>query len=276
VRQHDEVLRSRGAEPAMQLVRDSLTGLPPGNGAYLRALGRLRGLLDGASHRPRRTPALVLFFHLEKTGGTALREWLMRYSEPFITRPDGGGGFDRFYEYGESADCFRFLHPGLYRNSGRRGVDVHERERLEERCAPAGDLEMARRGGWADGRFAFEFHAKAGRRFYMDRVRPNLDLLRPRYAAHNGTVLSIVVLRDPAAHALSAYRMWPPMQPGPESLGVNRWHRTCVTAVPFPEWLEAGAIGLQTSALIGDMEESAGVCPRYELVGGRQIVCTLR
>ena len=178
-----------------------------------------------------------------------MREWLLGYrrGSAALTWPQSGFGFDRFFEQGEYI-CFKWLHPAFFKAPQRWDPAGSQRtsiEELEEKC---GHTDGAARPNWAAGSYAFEFHGKNARDFYFASVHPHLAALRERYRAHNGTVLTMLTLREPRAHILSSYRMWPPQQPGAKSLPqAARSHISCVGAVPLPRWLPT-AVGLQHAA----------------------------
>lgn len=262
--QYDTVLLERGSAKADALLDAHIAGLPTEPGQRLRFVAALRAMerrqAEATAARrtlPRLPPSLVVLFHIEKTGGTALREWFQGYQRgsPALTRPNSGFGFDRFFEQGEYA-CFRWLHPSLFKAAQRwdpHGTARQGREAMRERCS---HLDGAAQPDWSTGSYAFEIHGKQARDFYFASIHPHLSLLRERYRAHNGTVLTLLTLREPRAHLLSSYLMWPPRELGPASLGPDdRMHVSCVGAVPLPRWL-ATAHGLQYGALTGALENT--------------------
>ena len=90
-------------------------------------------------------------------------------------------------------------------------------------------------GSWRQSRYAVEWHGGAAAAFFEEHVFGQADALQRLYAAHNGTAASLVVLREPRAHLLSAYKMWPPRGSGAER-------------ITFADWL-ASAGGAQTGML---------------------------
>lgn len=262
--QYDTVLLERGVAKAEALLDAHIGGLPAEPGQRLRFVAALRDMerrqVDAVAARrtlPRLPPTLVVLFHIEKTGGTALREWFQGYrrGSPALTRPNSGFGFDRFFEQGEYT-CFRWLHPSLFKAPQRwdpHGTAKQSREAMRERCSHS---DGAVQPDWSTGSYAFEIHGKQARDFYFASIHPHLALLRERYRAHNGSVLTLLTLREPRAHLLSSYLMWPPREPGPASLGPeDRAHVSCVGAVPLPRWLST-ARGLQHGALTGALENT--------------------
>lgn len=63
---------------------------------------------------------------------------------------------------------------------------------------------------WRTSRLAFEFHTW-GLRVFRQHVRPQLAWLRQQYARAGGRVVVATLLREPASHLLSFYRMAPPL-----------------------------------------------------------------
>ena len=98
---------------------------------------------------------------------------------------------------------------------------------------------------WQRASVAVEFHAYSRRRYWNELV-PQLAVLRQRYAALNGTVLTVAMFREPVSHVMSVYRMWPPSRRcrcGSDKVGKH--------AVPLPDWLPL-AVGLQAGSLTLD------------------------
>ena len=158
----------------------------------------------------RRPPALLLYGHVEKTGGTSVRDWLQRRAR--------AGDLDLFVPYMFSA-CFMFT-----RFAAAVGATTAEIARCggRSRFASMFDLKGPPNGGvvgasrnassvdWRTARIAVEFHGDPTMGTFVGRVLPNLAALRWRYADRGGTVLSMVALREPIAHLRSSFRMWPP------------------------------------------------------------------
>lgn len=183
-------------------------------------------------------PILVVFYHLEKTGGTAVMKWLhkmantkhvekrrgvtiMKHEQPRLTS---------LMDFTHTS-CFFALYPKLYPGY----ADAWDPRRCTAPSKPR----------WQTSAVAVEFHAYSRRR-YWEELHPKLDELRKLYAAQNGIVLTIATFREPISHVLSVYRMWPPSKRckcGERKIGKH--------AVPLPEWLPR-AVGLQAGSLTLD------------------------
>ena len=155
------------------------------------------------------TPVAVLFFHINKAGGGSISSWLMRHNPRFTLK----------LEYFR-ARLFVSLHQELFPRLG----------------APweLGRAPVGRRPDWRTTAVAVEYHGLAHGLFW-DHVEPQLPVLRRRYAAIGGRLLTLTTVRDPALLIVSWYRQWPPRLP-------NR------TVAPFRPWL-SNASGLLTRAL---------------------------
>ena len=203
--QYDTILLERGNAKAEALLDAHIADLPTGRGQRLRFVSALRAIgrrqVEAAAAwtaLPRLPPSLVVLFHIEKTGGTALRDWFRGYQRgsPALTKPNSGFGFDRFFEQGEYT-CFKWLHPGLFKAAQRwdpNGAARQGREAMREQCSHS---DGAAQPNWSSGSYAFEIHGKPARDFYFHSIHPHLGLLRERYRAHNGTVLTLLTLRQP-------------------------------------------------------------------------------
>ena len=150
---------------------------------------------------PTASPRLLLFQHVEKTGGTSLREWLK-------TRAHDTARFG-VVPY-TSAACFLCRH----RELALCPVPCHKdgpllRSSIHASC----DLMKSS--------VAVEFHASIGHALFL-RLRPYLAELRRKYAAHNGTLRTLTILREPVAHMLSVFRMWPPRMPRRTATTIRR------------------------------------------------------
>ena len=185
------------------------------------------------------TPLLLNFRHLEKTGGTTIREWLLRNAgkrpnvprreqRPLSQRLDG---FVRYYE----ARCFWCVQfPELHTDAAKRACADLQADCAGRKKRVYGH-EWRVAGSWRRSRYAVEWHGGAAAAFFEEHVFGQADALQRLYAAHNGTAASLVVLREPRAHLLSAYKMWPPRGSGAER-------------ITFADWL-ASAGGAQTGML---------------------------
>ena len=209
---------------------------------------------------PPRPPSLTLLYHVEKAGGTSLKEYLKRNalgSKQLHRRLSG------VVEY-PFALCFleaQFgggLLPTLPNRSGARRACrpresparcrpcVHAADPSWLTCAdPASDdcrskLTPAPPDLWRTSQLAIEFHSDA-KALYLEHMLPRLAALRDAYAALGGTVLTMALLREPVSQLFSAFRMWPPA-----SYKVPIPNRTLAT--PFPVWAERAA-GAQVGLL---------------------------
>ena len=172
---------------------------------------------------PTANPSVILLFHIEKTGGSAVMKWLKRQLHP-------PARLTAVFSYTQSS-CFFGLHADLFPQMAPRW--------REKQCGGATPPD------WRRSRLAFEFHSYS-KGFFARDVLPALGALRRRYAAANGTILTVTSIREPASHILSKYRMWPPRTAG-------RKH-----VVPLPDWLASGgAGGLQLNALLSEREARA-------------------
>ena len=180
---------------------------------------------------PRASPRLLLFQHVEKTGGTSLREWLK-------TRARDTARFG-VVPY-TSAACFLCRH----RELALCPVPCHKDGPLLRSSIFASCSLMK-------SSVAVEFHASIGHALFQ-KLRSHLPELRRKYAAHNGTLRTLTILREPVAHMLSVFRMWPPRIRGASGgrRGIHRAsHRLrAAPLVPFDAWLPL-ASGLQCCAL---------------------------
>lgn len=173
-------------------------------------------------------PLLILFYHVEKTGGSAAMKYLHK-----MVNNDGEvhARLTSLMDFTQTT-CFFALYEDLF--PGYRGAWD------PRRCtAPT-------RPSWLTSAVAVEFHAYTRRRYWSELV-PKLAELRAHYAAHNGTVISLATFREPVSHVMSVYRMWPPSRKSRASASAALSKH----AVPLPEWLPR-AVGLQAGSLTLD------------------------
>ncbi len=206
-----------GRKPKKSAVNDAVNRRA--NGAMRNSTARWKELADA----PTANPSVILLFHIEKTGGSAVMKWLKRQLHP-------PARLTAVFSYTQSS-CFFGLHADLFPQMAPRW--------REKQCGGATPPD------WRRSRLAFEFHSYS-KGFFARDVLPALGALRRRYAAANGTILTVTSIREPASHILSKYRMWPPRTAG-------RKH-----VVPLPDWLASGgAGGLQLNALLSEREARA-------------------
>ena len=162
-------------------------------------------------------PVALIAYHMEKTGGSALMKWLHKYVKPEEPR------LTSLWDYAHTF-CFFGLYPKIFPTWSRH---------WEDRCAPGSPAPLA----WETSAVAVEFHAYTMKRFW-DTLVPRLPQLRALYRERNGSLVTFTLIRDPAAHILSTYRMWPPHVRIDGSKHVR----------PFQDWLRV-ASGLQAAVL---------------------------
>ena len=179
-------------------------------------------------------PRLVAFYHVPKTGGSSVREWLLRNAGVRARGlPTRVNGYVRYYE----VHCFFCLQlANEVDSAGDLAVVCDQRTRRQCASQPLnrrpGAFDAAR-GDWRTaGTVAAEFHGPSGNLF-VDTVLPRADSLRRAYAQRNGSCVFATLVRDPISFMFSSYHMWPPRST-PEQV------------VAFPEWV-ATAAGLQNA-----------------------------
>ena len=181
-------------------------------------------------------PSLLLFYHVPKTGGTTLREWLFKNAgirSPGLRRRLHG--FIRYYE----ANCFMCLqfasvlggvHPLQCTNKERHGC---ARQFNTTKTRPAGINPLT--ANWRHaGRVAVEFHGPT-ERLFTDAILPRADALRRLYERHGGTCTLLTLSREPVDLLFSTFHMWPPRPKGNDFV------------VPFPAYAQT-ARGLLTAS----------------------------
>jgi hypothetical protein len=188
----------------------------------------------------RHTPSLLLFGHVEKTGGTSVRQWMQDAVR--------AGHLDLFVPY-RFAPCYV---------RRRFAAEAAAAASEHDRCGPAFWRGLDRTGArsgmavrgtrnasdvvWRDSRIALEFHAEGSLAAFVADVLPMMPALRWRYEQEGGVALAMVLLREPVQHLLSAYRMWPPCDKSPSR------RRDCRLATSFATFAE-GAAGAQAGRL---------------------------
>ena len=247
------LLRSRSARK-----RRSRPKRAPHARRYQRTFGDWSGewLQDGEGSLgvPGEPPKLLLLYHMEKCGGTSVKQWLSRNVRPPVTSLPRR--LDAVVDYA-LARCFLCAQwgegsstPLLHRPPLRacRRCPTVSRWRL----LPA---SLVADGAWERARVAVEFHANS-KALFWSHIVPRLSALRTLYAARNGTVVTATVLRHPVAHLFSAFYMWPPAveradhqpegRPGGRRKANQKARRAL--AMPFPRWIETAA-GAQAGLL---------------------------
>ena len=191
-------------------------------------------------------PALLLFLHIEKTGGTTLSYWADRLVAPPHRLTSS-------YRYGRP-NCLLALFPERWPGvTWRPG------------CGPRPD--------WRLSRLSFEFHAWSARVFHA-RVRPALPWLRTQYAAHEGRVVAATLIREPVAHLLSVYRMWPAKKTDrtrrviPLSDVLDGSRRLQLRALARRPWLPRGAWAARSErACEVDLADARALLDDLDVVG---------
>lgn len=143
------------------------------------------------------TPFLFLFYHVEKTAGSAVMKWLHK----LVSTHDRNLGnltprLTSLYDFTHTS-CLLSQHGDLFPGYAKLWD--------ERRCS------VPHPPPWQRSATAAEFHAYTKKRYWEDFV-PVLPQLRAKYAAANGTVITVTLLREPISHIMSAYKMWPPSQ----------------------------------------------------------------
>jgi hypothetical protein len=170
-------------------------------------------------------PTLVLFYHVEKAGGTTVSHWLKRNvwpEERLSRRLDG-------HVIWQAAPCFmctQFRELGCNRVCGK-----YELQRLH------GAARRLPVGGWRSARLAVEFHS-VSKQFFLRYVLPKLEMLRRLFRAVNGTLVTATLLREPLSFTTSVFRWQPPMT----------WSMPHRLTMPFERWVEQ-TIGAQAGLL---------------------------
>lgn len=177
------------------------------------------------------TPSLLIGYHIEKTAGSALMKWLHKQ----VNAP---ARLTSLFDY-MCTNCFFALHPDLF----PAWADAWTFERCGTNVAP----------NWTSAALGLEFHGYSKYR-YWSILGKQLPALRRKYSDLGGRVVTTTTIREPSAHILSSYLMWPPYT-GPKSAprscrDPRRAGKAtgCPAAVPLPHWLRSAA-GLQVGSL---------------------------
>ena len=164
------------------------------------------------SHAP---PTALLFYHMAKTGGTALRSLLSGFAWRAHKR--------KLLQQGRKLllplvltdglqGCFFELFPALFPGHARAPTNCTA---VWERAGYAGGGQPA----WQRHAIAVEHHGGSSQAGFFNVLEPKLPQLRLLYAAHNGTILTTTVVRSPRAVVRSTYKMWPPRAPAETAQG---------------------------------------------------------
>ena len=191
-------------------------------------------------------PRLLLFLHTPKTGGSTVREWLLRNAG--IRAPPQAAtrlsAVVRYYEV-RCFFCMQFarLWPAAV-------CDLALRRHCQSWTPRRRSFDSVR-GDWRNASVAVELHAQS-MDFYLATVAPRLPRLRALYARANGVLTTASLVREPVAFLFSNYWMWPPRPPAPaqrqpqHSQPHERRDAELLTA--FPVWVSS-ARGLQSGFL---------------------------
>ena len=226
-------------------------------------------------------PKLLLLYHMEKCGGTSVKQWLSRNVRPpvawlprrldavidyalakcFLCAQWGEGSSTPLLHRPPLRACKRCITTKGALGATAQGAPLPQRHELPASLVADGAYERAR--------VAVEFHANS-KALFWSHVVPRLPALRALYAHPrlNGTVVTATVLRHPVAHLFSAFYMWPPAvertdQPGRRRRKARKALRTL--AMPFPKWIEtaegaqAGLLSAQVSYLYRGGPGAGGV-----------------
>lgn len=175
-------------------------------------------------------PSLLLFLHIEKTGGSTVMEWLARNVRP---RDALARRLSMSVRYPD-AECFMCDQFGLL-DCGRSPA-CKAGSRNFFMCNGA----QFSRPSWDQLQVAVEFHAYA-KAFFQSTVVPRLGELRALYEGAGGTVVVMTLLREPVSHLISVYQMWPPVRP-------YESERNRLPTLDFAAWAR-GTAGVQVAAL---------------------------
>ena len=202
-------------------------------------------------------PSLLVYYHVPKTGGSSVREWILRNAGLRARGlPARLNGLVRYYE----ARCFVCLQLG--ERVMTQGCSKHETKQCNEQNFKSikGSFH-SRNGDWRTaGPLAIEFHGPSASTFLRD-LLPHASALRAMYAQHNGTVVFATLVREPVDLLFSSYHMWPPRSSGGDGGGskAGKGRGTRQNAVtPFPAWVRRGGgdvpSGSQLQQSVGSLE----------------------
>lgn len=164
---------------------------------------------------------VVLLYHIEKTGGSAVKRTLAAH------------GYATFF-YG-THHCFEALpwHGPVF----RRNASWPDRSKACRKVAHLRYLPQ-------DAKAVVEFHSWSKNLFWK-RFAPRQKVLNALHARlYGGSVRSLTMLRDPAAHQRSFYTMWLPRA---------RTQDKTYIRVSYIQWLRdnVARAGLQTRIITG-------------------------
>ena len=195
------------------------------------------------------TPRLLLFMHTPKTGGSTVREWLLRNAG--IRAPPHAAtrlsAVVRYYEV-QCFFCMQFarLWPAAM-------CDLALRRHCQSWTPRRRSFDSVR-GDWRNTSVAVELHAQS-MDFYLATVVPRLPRLRALYARANGVLTTATLVREPVAFLFSNYWMWPPRPPAQAQAPAQQQQhsqpheqRGAELLTAFPVWV-LSARGLQSGFL---------------------------
>ena len=205
-----------------------------------------------------RPPALVLLYHVEKTGGSTVKDWLKRNVNPARGLSQR---LDALFEYGQ-ARCFLVSQfggpggildgPGFTKSLSSMGQKPCDVQLVGDEPFPSGlnsvggrvDWRNVSEPVWRTMRVGLEFHSNSKGEF-LGAVLPRVGALRKAYAEYGGRVVTATLLREPVSQIFSAWHMWPPK----DKLGN--------LTMTFPTWMrrvegaQAGLIALKQQPITG-------------------------
>ena len=144
-------------------------------------------------------PRLLLFLHTPKTGGSTVREWLLRNAG--IRAPPQAAtrlsAVVRYYEV-RCFFCMQFarLWPAAV-------CDLALRRHCQSWTPRRRSFDSVR-GDWRNASVAVELHAQS-MDFYLATVAPRLPRLRALYARTNGVLTTATLVREPVDFLISFF-----------------------------------------------------------------------
>lgn len=174
-------------------------------------------------------PTLLIVLHVPKTGGTALTTILngFSWSDLYKERRQSGKHLRLPHVIWKGQlNCFYDAFPSLF---------PHERPKRCQHMPPP----------WHRSDLAMHLHTEDDIDHFWATIEPKLPELRLLYAAHNGTFVTTVAIREPRSHIRSHYKMWPPRvdaTPGADHSrtgGVRVERHRSVTIMPFHAYLQS-------------------------------------